>query len=206
MGAHREFLARQGQWSADAEVLALEGIEAQEGLRLTGLIVWLESTPLKPKSSPPRAAVQTLMQAGSPTLADLCRQVDVVVAVAGNAARAAEQSCAIPLLMVLVPDPRIQPLLDAPRGPARTAIYQAADPAANLRLIRELQREATTVGVLVSPQQAELPSLRAEVHRLRFKLEEITAASDEEAVRALRDRIGALDAVLLLPDLRLVNP
>ncbi|MFO7641466.1 MAG: hypothetical protein R6X17_09460 [Candidatus Competibacteraceae bacterium] len=37
-------------------------------------------------------------------------------------------------------------------------------------------------------------------------MEEITATTDEEAVRSLRDRIGALDAVLLLSDLRLVNP
>ena len=76
---------------------------------------------------------------------------------------------------------------------------------ANLRLIRELLPKAATVGVLVSPQRAELPSLRAEAHRLQFTLEEITATNDEEAVRALRNRVSALDAVLLLPDLQLIN-
>lgn len=201
---HREFLARQRQWQAGADLLALDTVEAQ-GTRLMGLVVWLKSAPSPRKSLPARVAAQTLMRARSPTLADLCQQVDVVVAVAGDAARAAEQNCSIPLLMVLVPDAQLQPLLERTRGPARTAIYPTADPVANLRLIRELLPKATTVGVLVSPQRAELPSLRAEAHRLQFKLEEITATNDEEAVRALRNRVSALDAVLLLPDLQLIN-
>lgn len=201
---HREFLARQRQWQAGADLLALDTVEAQ-GIRLMGLVVWLKSAPSPRKSLPARVAAQTLMRARSPTLADLCQQVDVVVAVAGDAARAAEQNCSIPLLMVLVPDSQLQPLLDQSRGPARTAIYQEADPTANLRLIRELLPKAITVGVLVSPRQAGLSGLRAEAHRLQFKLEEITATNDEEAVRALRNRVSALDAVLLLPDLQLIN-
>ena len=201
---HREFLARQRQWPAGADMLALEAVEAQ-GARLIGLIVWLKSAPSRRKSLPPRATIQALIRAGSPTLADLCQQVDVVVAVAEDAARAAEKICSIPLLMVLVPDAQLQPLLKQTRGPARTAIYQEADPIANLRLIRELLPNALNVGVLVSPRQAGLPSLRAEAHRLRFKLEEIAATNDEEAVRALRNHIGTLDAVLLLPDLQLIN-
>ena len=200
---HREFLSRQRQWQAGADLLALDTVEAQ-GIRLMGLVVWLKSAPSPRKSLPARVAVRTLMRARSPTLADLCQQADVVVAVAGDAARAAEQNCSIPLLMVLVPDAQLQPLLEQTRG-ARTAIYPTADPTANLRLIRELLPKATTVGVLVSPQRAELPSLRAEAHRLQFKLEEITATNDEEAVRALRNRVSALDAVLLLPDLQLIN-
>lgn len=193
---HREFLARQRQWQVGADLLALDTVEAQ-GTRLMGLVVWLKSAPSLRKSLPARVA--------SPTLADLCQQVDVVVAVAGDAARAAKQNCSIPLLMVLVPDAQLQPLLEQNRGPARTAIYPTADPVANLRLIRELLPKAATVGVLVSPQRAELPNLRAEAHRLQFKLEEITATNDEEAVRALRNRVSALDAVLLLPDLQLIN-
>lgn len=60
--------------------------------------------------------------------------------------------------------------------------------------------------MLVSPQQdARLSHLRKEADRLGFHLEEIVATNDEEAVRALRKRISALDALLLLPDLQLIN-
>ena len=201
--AHREFLAQQ--WPTDNDLLALDVVKAQE-TRLIGLIIWTKSAASGRKPSSQRATRDALMRTGSPALTDLCQQVDVVVAVADAAARAAEKSCSIPLLMVLVPNSQLKLHPNPTQGPARTAIYQEADPASNLQLIRELLPKAITVGVIVSPQQqTRLSHLRTEADRLRFQLEEIDATNDEEAVRALRKRTNTLDALLLLPDLQLIN-
>lgn len=201
--AHREFLAQQ--WPADNDLLAFNVVKAQE-TPLIGLIIWPKLAASGRKPSSQRATLDALKQTGSPTLTDLCQQVDVVVAVADAAARAAEKSCSIPLLMVLAPNSQLKLRLNPTQGPARTAVYQEADPASNLQVIRELLPKAITVGVIVSPQQqTRLPHLRAEADRLRFQLEEIDATNDEEAVRALRKRTHTLDALLLLPDLQLIN-
>jgi ABC-type uncharacterized transport system substrate-binding protein len=201
--AYREFLAQQ--WPTDNDLLALDVVKAHE-TRLIGLIIWTKSAASRRKPSSQRATRDALMRTGSPALTDLCQQVDVVVAVADAAARAAEKSCSIPLLMVLAPNSQLKLHLNPTQGPARTAIYQEADPASNLQLIRELLPKAITVGVIVSPQQqTRLSHLRTEANRLRFQLEEIDATNDEEAVRALRKRTHTLDALLLLPDLQLIN-
>ena len=76
----------------------------------------------------------------------------------------------------------------------------------NLRLIPQMIPDATTVGVFVSPQSAAwLPKVRAEAQQLKLRLDEIAATNDEEAVRKLRIRISDLDAVLLPPELSIIN-
>ena len=199
---HRQFLAQLRQWPAD-DLLDFDTVETQEN-RLTGFMIWLQSATPGRKSSPSRTRPHARI--GSPSLANLCQHVDVVVAIAGDAAQEADKHCPIPVLTVLTPTSLLNPHFNPSRESARTAIYQEADPAANLLMIRELLPKANTIGVLVSPQQrARLPHLRAEADRLRFHLEEINATNDEEAVRALRKRISTLDALLLLPDLQLIN-
>jgi ABC-type uncharacterized transport system substrate-binding protein len=136
----------------------------------------------------------------------LCERVAVVVALGREAARAALQGCGTPTLAIFVTRLEWDALLAATTRKNIAALYLEADPVLNLRLIRLLLPKAITVGLFVSPQsQAWLPRLREEAHRLRLQLTEIPVTEDEEAVQVLRHHILEMDALLLLPETRLIN-
>jgi putative tryptophan/tyrosine transport system substrate-binding protein len=139
-------------------------------------------------------------------LAELCPRVRVVVAWGEPAARAAVRVCRRPTLGLGMPRPIAAAWLAAAGAEARAAVYLEAEPALNLRMIRALLPAARTVGVLApDPAPGWLDPLRAEADRLGFRLEVIAAATDLEAVRALRGRLPGLDAVLLAPEPSLIN-
>jgi ABC-type uncharacterized transport system substrate-binding protein len=142
------------------------------------------------------------------TLAERCQphRTDVMVAFDREAAQAAMQECAAPLLMVQVSRQQATPLLDFPPDRRASAIYLEAHPLLNLQLARVLLPHARTVGVWVpTPAPPWVASLRAEARRLQLTLEEMVVSDDLEAVRALRPRLAHLDAVLLPPDSTLIN-
>lgn len=139
-------------------------------------------------------------------LAELCRHGRVVVAWGEPAARAVVRVCRRPTLGLGMPRPIAAAWLAAAGAEARAAVYLEADPALNLRVVRALLPAARTVGVLApDPAPGWLAPLRAEADRLEFRLEVIAAATDLEAVRALRGRLPGLDAVLLAPEPSLIN-
>lgn len=199
----REFLSKQQPYYTNS--LIWKAMSPQ-GMSLTGFIA-----PAKLSTADPNerawAPLQTLLQAGHYTFADLCNQSGVVVvAVGGEAALASIQDCIAPTLIVLTARQQVSQLLNGPKHAALSAIYLEADPTLNLRLLRAILPKAVTVGVFVSRQsQVWLSSLRTAAPELRLKLDEIEAAQDEQAVRELRTRIGGLDALLLLPDTTTVN-
>jgi ABC-type uncharacterized transport system substrate-binding protein len=128
------------------------------------------------------------------------------VAIGPQAGQAALQDCAAPVLLMLMPQRQVQQLLKNTPKTAVSAIYREVDPVLNLRLVRQLLPQATTVGLWVSPQsQAWLPRLRTEAQRLQLRLEEMPVTDDTAAVRELRHRIDQLDALLLLPDTAIIN-
>jgi ABC-type uncharacterized transport system substrate-binding protein len=128
------------------------------------------------------------------------------VAIGQQAGQAALEDCAAPVLLMLMPQLQVQQLLKGTRQKAVSAIYREVDPVLNLRLVRQLLPQATTVGLWVSPQSQDwLPRLRAEAQRLQLRLEEMSVIDDTAAVRELRHRIDALDALLLLPDTAIIN-
>ena len=143
------------------------------------------------------------------TLAEQCppHRTDVLVAFDREAAQAAMQECAVPLLMVQVSRQKVAPLLDLPPSRRASAIYLEAPPLLNLQLARVLLPHARTVGVWVptTPAPPWLASLREEARRLQITLEEMVVSDDLGAVRALRPRLAHLDAVVLPPDSTLIN-
>ncbi|TVR65629.1 MAG: hypothetical protein EA420_02685 [Candidatus Competibacteraceae bacterium] len=154
--------------------------------------------------APPAAEPDELAELAE--LAELCRHGHVVVAWGEPAARAAVRTCRRPTLGLGMPHPAATAWLAEAGAEARAAIYLEADPALNLRMIRALLPAARTVGVLApGPAPGWLDPLRAEADRLEFRLEVIAAATDLEAVRALRGRLRGLDAVLLAPEPTLIN-
>jgi len=142
------------------------------------------------------------------TLAERCQShpIDVLVAFDREAAQAAMQECAAPLLMVQVSRQQVAPLLDLSPSRRASAIYLEASPLLNLQLAHVLLPHARTVGVWVpTPAPPWLASLREEARRLQITLEEMVVSDDLGAVRALRPRLAHLDAVLLPPDSTLIN-
>lgn len=199
---YREFLAAQQRRYPDS--LALPGM-SHPGGRLAGFLAWPQAAARSDERK--QATLQVLTRAGNEAFAALCNRADVVVVAAGwEAARAAAQACAAPTLVVLTVAQQVNQLLNQPRKGALSAIFLEADPLLNLRLLRNMLPKAVTVGVLVSPaSRAWLPALRAEAERLQLKLDEIAVTTDQEAVRDLRRHLEGLEAVLLLPEITVVN-
>ena len=198
----QEFLSKQRSYYTNPLTWQ---VKSHPGTSLTGFMA-----PARLSTPDPNerewATVQTLIQAGNYTLADLCNRAKVVVAVGGTAALASTQDCTTPTVVVLTARQQLSELLHGPHRAAVSAIYLEADPTLNLRLLRAVLPKAVTVGVLVSPPgQVWLPGLRTTASALRLQLDEIEAAQDEQAVRALRARISGLDALLLLPETTTVN-
>lgn len=139
---------------------------------------------------------------------DLCQRtrVQVVVASGDAATRTVLQKCPLPTLIVGMTRHQVAPLLAEGGRGSRSAIYLETELRLHLRLARALLPAARTVGVLVpTPAPAWLVPLRAEAHRLRFTLDEIPVTDDLGTVRALRPRLPSLDAVLLPPDVTVIN-
>lgn len=142
----------------------------------------------------------------STTLADSCRDVEVVVAIGQAAAEASLEACTVPVLTVLMTRLQWHRLVENTRHHAVSAIDWEADPVLNLRLIRQLMPRAVKIGIFVSPYtNVWLPPLRREAKRLGMALVEMPVTTDEDAVRELRNRINGLDALLLLPESAIVN-
>ena len=186
---------RGGSWPLAEARSAPLAISAPAGEPLRGFLA----------TSPPRKAPVAPDDA---TLADLCQRerLDVVVAFGREAAQTAARVCAVPLLVVRVSRQQVAPVLAEGDHGSHSAIYLEAEPLLNLRLARALLPAARTVGVLVpTPAPGWLAPLRTEAHRLGFTLDEIPVADDLGAVRALRPRLAGLDAVLLPPDVTVIN-
>lgn len=140
--------------------------------------------------------------------ADLCQRPPVqgVVVMGDAATRAVLQACSLPTVIVGTSGQQVTPLLADTRRTSVSAIYLEAEPLLNLRLVRALLPAARTVGVLVpTPAPGWLARLRSEAHRLEFTLNEIPVTDDLSAVRALRQRLPGLDAVLLPPETTVIN-
>ena len=202
--SQREFLLTQQQRYAPSA--ALKTVRWQ-GVSLLGFIA---AMPPDAQTSParhlqPALPRDTAAVAKNP-FATLCERVDAVVAIGQQAGQAALQDCAAPVLLMLMPQRQVQQLRKGSQHKAVSAIYLEVDPILNLRLVRQLLPQATTVGLWVSPQsQAWLPRLRTEAQRLQLRLEEMPVTDDTAAVRELRHRIDQLDALLLLPDTAIIN-
>ena len=135
----------------------------------------------------------------------LCEQTEVIVALGQVSAQLSQQQCPKPTLLALLTRDQAQPLLAESKRP-QSAIYLEVDPILNLRLIRRALAQASTVGILLQPQHTALMSrLKTEATRLGLRLIPLYADNDSAAIARLREAITALDAMLLLPETRLVN-
>ncbi|MCB1796160.1 MAG: hypothetical protein KDJ70_17395 [Candidatus Competibacteraceae bacterium] len=213
------WLAFQPAWAGSLTVLFLASGESFFH-EMRGLPLWPSETRSASLSITTRAG-ETLygfIAASTPrkaltanhnaTLAGYCQpdRTDVIVAFDEAAAQAVAQECIVPLLVVQVSHQQVTALRVLPLRDRISALYLEAEPRLNLQLMRVLLPDARTVGVWVpTPEPAWLSPLRAEAQRLQFTLEEMIVSDDLEAVRALRPRLTRLDAVLLPPDLTLIN-
>ncbi len=147
---------------------------------------------------------------GDTPLETACRKpngrADVVVALGWEVARIVARECDRPLLAVQVTHRQWMSGFDAPPIAPRTALYLEADPRRHLPLIRAFLPQARRIGLLTPPDLPDwLPRLREAAREAGFELAEISASSDQEAVRALRVHLAGLDAVLPPPDSHLIN-